>query len=345
MPPVFLDRATATAPSGTFPVPQRDTTNWMTLSIPPATTARKVDGFSVNVVELRGWLRSHASECWKDDKSGPDWALDLEADPEWLDAVGISLDRLFRVGCIGRSLDVVPAVLIDGLKLLVRIPIVHVEVHSWKPGIENNGRLVHAGHSRPPDWDKRAACATSTFWPFHPSNPLPWQPPLAVGDYVRIVGSLITDAPHGGDPFDDFTLGESNPARWTEIHPPDIIERLPDKQRNETLQAVRVWAKPRQASVLDVDLPAPPRPPWAESLHVTEVVLPGTRQESIVKGNATKTGAALTVLGDRVHVHVMVSGTLAGAAVPAPGRFAAVYRVFWMGSRPVPLELDVEAVT
>jgi hypothetical protein len=128
-----------------------------------------------------------------------------------------------------------------------------------------------------------------------------------------------------------------NPVRWVEIHPPDTIEVIDDRQMNETFRGVLAGAwgtflgKPRRPCTVDVDLVAPPKPAGATRLGVQEFVGPESDLGTIIDGNPSGTGARLTVEADRVHVHVTVAG--GRGLIPRlarKGKFKALYRVFWI---------------
>ena len=57
-----------------------------------------------------------------------------------------------------------------------------------------------------------------------------------------------------------------------------------------------------------------------------EFVGPESNLSTIVEGNPQRTGAAVTVFSDHIHVHVKVKGQ---GGWGAPGKFKAVYRVWW----------------
>jgi len=86
---------------------------------------------------------------------------------------------------------------------------------------------------------------------------------------------------------------------------------------------------PCAAAEVSVDIfPAGPKPPNAKVGYVEMVSqVPGeTYTKTIEIGNANHDGAEITPLPDRIHVRVKVRGqSLKGL----PGRFKALYRVFW----------------
>ena len=123
----------------------------------------------------------------------------------------------------------------------------------------------------------------------------------------------------------------TNPARWTEIHPPDIIKVLPYKEPKETLRGIAVVANNGplvgETRSISVDIyPPSPRPLSISKLEVKELVGPETNFSTIIEGNVTKSGARITTYSDRVNVYVKVQGQ---GAYGAPGKFKAIYRVGW----------------
>ena len=192
----------------------------------------------------------------------------------------------------------------------------------------------------------------------YPEAYWPYQLPVAAqnGDYVRVCGSLVTDPAHIGSPGasaaynDAMTIWQaaeahtspSNPARWTEIHPPDAIQRVADLDPADqstpgtsNLIGVAVVCESSLISPVEVfnevttDLrPTAPRPAGTVA-HVEEYVGPETRFDSIVEGNDARDGASITMYPDRVTVHVKVRGEPFHGA---PGKFKAVYRLSWVPS-------------
>jgi hypothetical protein len=208
----------------------------------------------------------------------------------------------------------------DKPRVMVDVPSIHVENEPWQPNFPpwHPWRL-------PSDWSGIGDCADSSdaVYAFHPRLPAAWHPLLEEGQYVRMVGELITDVPHDQNPW--RTSGDGGPARWTELHPVDFIERLPDKPRTELIYGAALCDN---AWTLDVDLPFPRE--WTDTGHVEvkELVLPGTELSSIVEGNATRTGAAIVVHDELVHVHIRVQG--------APGKYSAIYRLRYRPAQPLP---------
>ena len=154
-------------------------------------------------------------------------------------------------------------------------------------------------------------------------------------DYVRVCGSLVTDPGHIGGAGTSASYNHaatiwqgsegvtspSNPRRWTEMHPPDLIQRvseLPAEEQNQpgtsTLWGVAVCCASFVLSPVEVfsELnaqvqPLAPRPPGSVAA-VQEFVGPETVFSSIVEGNAVRNGAQLTAQANHVGIHVKVRG-------------------------------------
>lgn len=77
-------------------------------------------------------------------------------------------------------------------------PSINLEVHPWmscaNPGSPPTGWI--RSEDLTPKSDGQPFCASGDFWPFDPQKPLDFQPGITVGNYVRVVGALITDSPH-----------------------------------------------------------------------------------------------------------------------------------------------------
>lgn len=173
------------------------------------------------------------------------------------------------------------------------------------------------------------------------------------GWYVRVVGSLLTDSPHayGEDIFGTWTCrwlnwlcnsrrnarvrsmhwsgdradsDENNPARWTEIHPPDIIGILPYKYPSETARSILLMSL-GSFRILDVDI-APPGPSPGPGARVVwkETVASDSNLPSIIEGNSQGSGAKVTAFSDHIHVHIGVVNKNGQT-----GKFRATYQVRW----------------
>lgn len=308
-----------------------------------ASTTRVVSrGGEIRIIELRGWLRHVDDKC---NASDPDFHYDLEVDAVWAESRGIDLNQIIKVGNILIS----PYDYGREPKAVICTPLIHVELNGWGFGSTLPGAL------KPTDWTFSGVagegCA-NVEWPFNPLRPsdedfLPLHPvpapdSLQSGQYVKIIGSLLSDEPHSNenDERDDakeaWAGGRShwdadNPARWTEIHPPDTIRVLEDRKPTETLKAVAVIAKngffSGEERFISADILAPPaRPSTPHRLAYRELVGPETILESIDEGNANKDGARIDVFDDRIRIYVRVKGK---SRLREPGKFKALYRVWW----------------
>ncbi|GEM_PF-5717134 len=331
-------------------------------------------------IELRGWLTRVDMSCngvdpdWHYNLAiDPKWAIDH---------LGIDITQLILPGNINEfSDDLVPtnteitsgATTPDGRTIswaMVGRPTIHVELNGWRPS-------DHPGKTPPSDWGwSNSNGCPGVVWAFNPINPLACAAPLRVGMYVRIVGSLITDEPHdqsAGVPtwwvnsFGESAPGEqgqagpdalnalqldwagglnsydaNNPARWSEIHPPDIIADIDTSSPimpTETFEGVTVMSKnciggyPGASctpTTLDVDIAPPSNMPVGHNgVNCTEIVSRFTNFRTIIDGNngsSNNSGAKITFFSDHVHVHVTVQGQTAWGAM---GKFVAFYRVSW----------------
>ena len=293
------------------------------------------------VMEMRGWIRYVAPICEAKD---PGWYYALEPDPEWLDEKGIKLEELLRVGNLtglGDERDQ------RSVRAVAARPLIRIEFGGWD--LRRKPRRPPAG------WRYMGAPGCpDVVWAFNPTNPVKGQPALVPGQYVRIVGALVMDMPHATKAVVGvwllrhmgFSLGSnymvygtqnfwsqggehnpSNPARWTEIHPPDSIEVLPAKPMLETLRGIAVGVEPGfffpRAQTFEFRIAPPgPRPSPEATIEVREVVLSRSGGAESTEGrvSAISTDAAEA----RVAIHLR-----SGVRGQGPARFAALYRVFW----------------
>jgi hypothetical protein len=312
------------------------------------------------LVELRGWLSAVGTECNTND---PDWHYMLEIDPDWADSARMPLAELLRAGNFVAN---VTAEQTGDTKARtsVGIPNVNVELNGYIPAAQG-------GAAAPPGWSafgkNCVAKNETTAWEFDPAQPLSWQSALQMGDYVRMYGALVTDGPHTEQGFpalffcNQFNIGAAcsttgteqrlalirwagnrpdndptNSARWTELHPPDIIAVLPAKPHTTAFRSVAVSAEncligPCETTTLDVDIAPPqPKPATATGVAFREEVVGSTNYRTITDGHPSGAGgfdgATVTVNQTGIHVHVAVQGQ---AGYGAHGRFAAFYRVKW----------------
>jgi hypothetical protein len=352
-----------------------DGVKWFPLRVAGSRPVKGAHGFTAQIVELRGWLTFVADRCYSEPKAlgtpsnqrEPDWHYNLELDPAWLDHLGIKdpnviirpgnvINWAARVPQPGDHLghETGPLATPSAWGIVSR-PIVHVEVTSWDPA-------RHRGEHAPAGWQtlRLPGCATDVRWPYDPRNPVPGQTPLAPGQYVRMVGSLVTDDPHvritaeepdyaqanrdihgilGGD--DATTLAvrlfwergrpeddPANSARWTELHPPDTVEVLTPRPRAEVLRSVLVATPSDLASgatfTFDATLPVPePRSPDAAA-RVVEIVGSATRPRRLQGLYVAPNTSRVTVTSSGIQIHIAV--TRHGTAT-TPSAFQAAYRI------------------
>jgi hypothetical protein len=324
---------------------------WPIRNIP--TSKRHVAwGMEVWTVELRGWVMPGGGSNSDD----PDWSYELLLDSGWALSQGIDLNAVIRVGNILQA--GIPEAGVNDPRAWCATPIVHLELTGWPPKDQADKRR------RPDDWqfsDKnlpytgvRAAEFPQAIWPFDPRAPARTNVPIHENQYVRVYGALVTDVPHADDSgnrkpavcmwWTDGQNREGNQARWTEVHPVDWMSVEPPKNLYETFRGVTVVApgtyqwQPQPTSTLDVEIPAPPKPGGNQALRVQEFVGPETTPRSIVDGNSSRTGAKLTLLADRLQLHVTVGGRKSWSG-GSPGKFKALYRLFWETVAAGPTEL------
>ena len=308
----------------------------------PGARERNVGGRTVRVVEIRGWLRQVAPTCLAKD---PAWYYLLEPDLAWTDSMGISLTDLVRVGNITGLADGRGPSAFE----VVGRPLIRIEFGGWDA-------RKQAGPP-PSDWRYRGAagCPDVSF-SFNPLRPVVSGPLLTPGRYVRVVGSLVSDAPHATkatigvwlfrnfgvsvDPRHPVITAQKiwsegrednpdNPARWTEIHPPDEIEPLPDREPSETIRGVALCLRcgllQGASEPVSLELSPPgPRPAWASGIHVTEHVLAVSPNVTFGRSVAI---SRVTTEGNFARIRIDP-----GSA--AVNKFAAVYRVSWSRGRP-----------
>ena len=322
------------------------------------------NGRTVCIAELRGWLRHVDGQCNAKD---PDWHYTIELDPAWFDGLGISLETLLRPGDVISNLgDGGPALASEikqrtsGRALYLQ-PMIHMELDGWQ-----RTDTARGNPALPASWTFKNECNSgSTVWPFDPRNPKAGDPPLAVGQYVRVVGSLVTDEPHmSQDSIATTTvfqvgyaaavtllgqaradLGQSNaikqmwggnsesdpnhPARWNEVHSPDYIAVLPNQDRIETVRCIAVVAHNGAFSgdteSITVEIPAPFTRP--------------SRWHAVGYGKAlgastiltTVKAEQVTVLSNGLRVYVQVQGD---GGLGNNGKYFGIFRVGWRGIGP-----------
>ena len=320
-------------------------------AVPNAVTVYS-QGREVQIAELYGWLWLVDGECG----DGEDFWYLLEVDPDWADAQGVDLNRLLRVGNVARIGKSMPGAT---PRRAVAMPVIDVELNSagrnWTGGVG----------PRPSDWVHVGNCnLTFPFDPYRPDGTNQLSPMDSnLGDnrgpYVRISGSLVTDSPHEAEGWiprylsqwfgitpnadaewrgsvDQWHPGvssdsEQHYARWTEIHPPDLIQVLPWKEPRVTTRAIALNARPGatpgpvvpSCESVNVDLyPDVSRPPNTriafQELRGPETYWPW--------GENADNGSWVTRFDGHINVRAQVCG---GPLFGSPGRFKAIYRIWW----------------
>ncbi len=232
---------------------------------------------------MQGWLRQVDTQC----SGEPDFHYGLELDTDWALSQGLDLQALLKVGNIVRV-----GMPVSGFtpRRMVALPLIHVELNGWGWGA---GTDVPATVPKPNDWTASLQGCVLPFDPFLGGRLAPMSGYLSAGvfgprgPYVRIAGSLVADHPHdkeaqllgflshyfglqGADAeraewvgsVSDWMPGVSSDspdhyARWTEIHPPDLIEILPAQARWVTVRGVGgAQQRPRRVPRGPVQRPA-----------------------------------------------------------------------------------------
>jgi hypothetical protein len=326
------------------------------LAVVPGAVKAMSRGKGIQLVELYGWLRG-VGPCTGD----PDFHYELELDTDWALAQGIDLHKILRVGNVVGGGAV--GLMLPGFhpRHSVSLPTIHIELNSWEWG-DSDG--TNDGRTKPPDWTFVGNCDVPATWPFDQLQPTPGQKlePMGGdiaqrGPYVRVAGSLITDSPHDVQSrpntslsrwfaITDSDLAEwegsvpdwqpgadskspDHYARWTEMHPPDLIQVQAPKEPRVTVRAVALAARKgmfgwsTSCEEVDFDIfPEASRPPNSrikyEELPGPEIFWPSGKDDN--------NGSWVTSFDDHVHVKARVCGS---GLWGSPGRFKAIYRVWW----------------
>lgn len=300
-----------------------------------ATTRVVSQGRELRSITLRGWLYPLPNDFVTHSEPGwDDWHYWLEVDSAWASDAGIDLNAIMRVGNFAEHQKTRVAGTNDFFTW-AGTAWVHLEINGWKPA---NAR----GVPRPSGWTFGTAPGFTntnpdTLWPFDPRFPADSTNP----PYVETSGSLIADRSHVTRGWQSWSAvgwwrrgisndAEDSPIRATEIHPPDRIVVLDPTPRRENLFGIALVAGSglfdahRQEITAIFSPPGSPPSP-AHYAVVTELVGPESYLDTVVLGNATKTGAAITYGDSAVRVQVAVGTRLWGKV----GKFKALYRVRW----------------
>lgn len=331
------------------------------------------------IIEVHGWLVQEVGSTPNCSEDPGDASFNLELDPRFLDEKGIDLGGLIRPG------DIIGANLTGDSYVAVAPPKIHVEIKSWHEGQRCD--KCNCGPKENPGWTVRPfGFLTCHAYPASPNNCgssglreqwWPWDPrhpsndphrPLKAGDYLCVIGALVTDDPHWDEPHRraakawgdretkwGFQPKEHphNPARWTEIHPPDHVHVLhPIEQVKFREETVRCVAMVAQAGsnwwhdrILNYDIEPPgSRPDPLATLECIEAVGGETTTDLIVEGNSHRTGARITKYPDHVNVYAHIRGE-SGYIFRKDADFKAIYRVFWrLGPPQLRLSLNLQNI-
>lgn len=325
---------------------------WPRLDVPGITLLN-----GARVTEIRGWLVYVAPAV--NDPCGQDcWHLWILPDPVWLERIGVDWATFVKLGDLFNRSDAGTPPPLPGSSpdqtAYVAVPVIELEPTGWP----TTNWPYTASTAHPNDWTVPITFqGCSGVWPFRPDHDsVDTEIELNPGDYVRVVGSIVTDEPHGVGPG-AWQLGlpehdQFNPARWTEIHPPDLVQRISDPGQSVLMYGMAVIASAGPFDLGGKDqsctatLPAPPRPAAPNAkLVVREFVGPETNITSIRDGNSTNTGAAITIGPDSATVHIAVHGEPFGGT---NGQFKGVYLLSWQVEADIsylfPLLLDNDAI-
>ena len=312
----------AEPPSRAFcPVPGVEP-NWRTKAVPgtrwePHPNAGPRAG--QNLIELRGWIR--AMDPDHPGSKDCDWGYHLELDLEWLAELGCKLEQILQLGNITSqsfyARNWVPRDPGDYAQI-VALPCVHVENVPWG---EWRGDIA-------PQWVPYSGTqcgqngTSDILYPFDPVQPLPPLGPLSPSTetYVRMFGCLITDAQHDEhNPWNDV---DPDGARWTELHPVEVIERLPDKPRYDQYFGVAIFSRWGQAE-LDVTVEWPDV--WHPGIEpeVIETVLHPLDPSTVLDGSPDGTRPRAEKTDEGLRLQLVTDSKPGGPRV----KFAAFYQL------------------
>jgi hypothetical protein len=175
----------ATTPPSTV-YPPDGTVKWFPRADVPQALRTNAHGRLLTIIELRGWITDIADKCNKE----TDWHYTLALDPEWLAEAAVDPATFFRPG----------DVLIDptdpsDARRRASLGTIHIELDAWS---RHDSRGVQP---KPDDWTTilSGACDDAdAVWPFDPRKDV-HNTPIVKGNYVRMVGSLVTDEPHSAE--------------------------------------------------------------------------------------------------------------------------------------------------
>lgn len=293
-------------------------------------------GCELRSVTLRGWLHPLPPGFTTNSESGwDDWHYWLDIDTVWAVTQGFDLNSIMRIGNFTDHTRTVVGGKADFFTW-AGTAYIHLEINGWKSG-NTRGVPQPSGWTfgNSPDFPNVNA---GTMWPFDPRF-------AAGGDlppYVEVSGSLIADRSHvdGSSPA-VHAVGwwrrgisndaEESPIRAVEIHPTDLITVLPTEPKAEELYGVVLVAASalfdaRQQEIDVILRPPGPAPTPAHYAIATEHVGPESYLDTLVFGNARRTGALIEPAGeDGIRVRAAVRSVVWGRL----GKFKALYTVRW----------------
>jgi hypothetical protein len=311
---------------------------------------------TIAMTELRGWYLDNDNDaCNLDELWGADRTTGFIVDSAWAQEKGVDLHKIIKVGNIlaANQNPSWPRAAWSELQI-------KVETNGLASGPSADTRWF-----RPADWNaimpscyKQDANGSSYYirWQNDPRAYIPW------GNYARLSGSLLLDDAHdaagwldslfqtrdwrvasriwsGTEPLAKNTSID-NPARHTEMHPPDVREQVAEGFSTSGRRAIAIavaadhGAFVGESTDFNINFAAPPRPTnrAVSQLVVEESIGPETLWRSIKAGNSTLTGAAITISpspaeATSVNIHVRVEGQ---GGWGAPGKFKAIYIMKWI---------------
>jgi hypothetical protein len=314
------------------------------------------------IIELRGWIHPENKDiplcvngnyaydkCINNNEPiTPDLSYNLQLDPVWLEQNGMDINEIVRVGNLLMQSG-------GNNYATSGNATIKIELMSWHPNEFIGLWPFNSPLYIPPPtgWNFKINSSKfgSTYWPWnplYPSNVDPTSNPNAYlkdGEYVRVVGSIVSDFPHENVwkyprptiPTDPERISihhdPLNPARWSEIHPPDRIEIIPaptDQYGLNHTETVRCVAAVAENGLFEGDwnswfdrIDAPVKPdPLAKLKYIEEIDKNGNTNERSITNK--------DIIIYPAYNQLQVSGTIqAENHYGAWGKFKACYRFFW----------------
>ena len=343
---------------------------WARTGLAGATATTASNGRSVAIFELRGWLRNVEGGCNQDPSA--DWRYDLEPDPEWFDWIGLPLQSFLFPGDVLRAQEISATqgeVVARTGRAKYGEPLVHIELDGWPRSDARSG----GNPALPSTWSTRNECilgADAVVWPYDPRNPVGGPNALSAGQYVSVIGSLVSDEPHmmqkwfltdwmlrfgygstarffgalyGKDAIDTAwnnamkwlwgpNLADSNPSHPARWNEMHSPDYFDIQAPRDLVETVRSVALVAQNGFFSGD-----------TEELTAEVAPPARTRwygspilcQAARGAATNsstvTADEITILSDKVRIRAQVKGQ---GGMGASGKFHAVYRIGWQPVAP-----------